>query len=132
MTWYRLLIPSWDFFAQPGHRARVEVNFDDSSLWQPLWPLVTVRWFRLFFNPEGNVHHWANRVSEELLLECMSLSESQEVSSLKTFQLIEAEVSDLAHHRGASRFAFRLVSVAPDFSEQIIFTTPQKKRAQKT
>ena len=95
MSLVRVFIPSWRFFDRVGARPRVYVGAGSS--WRPLFTPPPRRWWRLLFNPAGNLHHANQNLVERLLSE---VSRTDDVASLNSYRVL----AHLARLDGAKHF----------------------------
>lgn len=95
MTLFRIFIPTWRFFDRIGARPRLLIETADG--WRPLFKPPRRHWWRLVFNPGGNLHHANQNLTDRLLDE---VGRVDDVRHLTSYQI----VTHLARARGARRF----------------------------
>ena len=66
---WRVFVPCWQFFDRVGPRARVYTREDGSAEWTLALSAPPRRWWRILFNPAGNLHHADQNLVERLLSE---------------------------------------------------------------
>lgn len=133
----KLFLPSWNFFNDFAEVTRLEFCWSRAggldSVWQPLHPLnSTQSWWRVFFNPAGNLDLLEKSLIDRIAAGLREL----EAGTLPNFETAE-EFEILArltrarlHQSGAQsaekHFRFRLVLLEPGGRSETLFeSTPQ-------
>ncbi len=71
LKYFRIFVPSWRFFDDTGPIPKLYVRAEQAgqlgSSWLPALQPPKRRWYSLFFNPDGNLHHAICNALEHLL-----------------------------------------------------------------
>jgi hypothetical protein len=129
--WYKLLLPSWDFFRKPGHSGALEVRLQ-SKAWDSSWtrwpkPVLNRRWWHLLLNSSGNTYHWRHQKLNHLLELSQTGIEFERLRVSVPYMAIEEEIMEQTRDSAVHAVQFRLLAVPFDSTQEpeVIFTSPE-------
>lgn len=131
----KLLLPSWNFFNDFAEVTRLEFRWVTAagaeSRWQPLHPVNSTRcWWRLFFNPAGNLDllekSLIDRIATALTEPTPNGSFQAEEGGEILMRITRARLQVAETGPPGKHFCLRLVRLAPSGPPEILFcSTPQ-------
>lgn len=109
--WWRVFIPSFRFFDQPGAAprlwARLPASVPGDWPWEEVLEKPPTELTDFLINPDGNLYHARMNLLERLVME---LDPAQPTRQLVSYKLVEDIVKEWAENRGAKGADFKITS----------------------